>query len=225
MPRRSRTGRTLDVDPVTDEPVERHFTSLKQVRDAATTCERCPLYRDATRMVFGEGPAHAPVVFVGEVPGDQEDLQGRPFVGPAGKLLDRALAEAGIDRRRVYVTNAVKHFKFEMRGKRRLHKKPNAYEIERCNWWLDKELALIGPRLAVALGATAARALFGRVITISRVRGEFIPLPARDGTEGFVTVHPSALLRAPDDATRHREYARFVTDMRAIARHVPDLRA
>jgi DNA polymerase len=131
--------------------------------------------------------------------------------------------EAGIDRKRVYVTNAVKHFKFEPRGKRRLHKKPNAYEIDRCRWWLDREIAVIEPQLAVALGATAARGLLSRAITIARVRGDFIPL--RDGVEGFVTVHPSSLLRAPDEAARAQEYAKFVHDMRLIARHVPAIRA
>lgn len=224
--RRPSRSRSTEADLFADGPLERHLNSLKQVREAAHTCERCPLYRNATQTVFGEGPAHAPLVFVGEQPGDQEDIQGKPFVGPAGKMLDRALDEAGINRKLVYVTNAVKHFKFESaRGKRRLHKKPNAYEIERCNWWLDKELTLIEPKVAVALGATAARALFGRAITISQVRGEFVALPKWHGIEGFVTVHPSSLLRAPDEASRHREYAKFVTDMRAIARHVSEVRA
>jgi uracil-DNA glycosylase len=212
-------------DLFTRGPIERHINSLKAAREAAETCQRCPLYRDATQTVFGEGPAHAPVVFVGEQPGDQEDLLGKPFVGPAGRMFDRALAEAGVNRKRVYVTNAVKHFKFEPRGKRRLHKKPNAYEIERCNWWLDKELRLIEPHLVVALGATAARALFGKVITISRVRGDFLALPDHTETEGFVTVHPSSLLRAPNEESRRREYARFVADMRAIAKHIPEVRA
>jgi uracil-DNA glycosylase family protein len=202
--------------------VEPHPRTLAQLRQAAAGCERCPLYKDATQTVFGEGPADAPVMFVGEQPGDQEDLQGKPFVGPAGRMFDRALAEAGIDRKRVYVTNAVKHFKFEQRGKRRLHKKPNAYEIERCRWWLDREIDLIEPELAVALGTTAARGLFSRPITIARVRGEFLPL--RKGIEGFVTVHPSSLLRAPDEAARAREYQRFVHDMRRIAGHVPEIR-
>src|SRR5262249_41986691 len=175
-----------------------HSHTLAQLRRDSVNCQRCPLYQKATQTVFGEGPIRAPVMFVGEQPGDQEDVEGRPFVGPAGKLLDRALAEAGIDRRRVYDTNAVKHFKFDQRGKRRLHKKPNAHEIERCRWWLDRELGLIRPRLVVALGATAARSLFSRVVTIARVRGEFIKL--RDSIEGFVTVHPSSLLRAPDEA-------------------------
>src|SRR5436190_1143988 len=135
--RHTHHGRT-GPDLFTRGPVERHLNSLKAVRGAAESCQRCPLHAEATQTVFGEGPAHAPVVFVGEQPGDQEDLQGKPFVGPAGKIFDRALEEAGVDRKRVYVTNAVKHFKFEPRGKRRLHQKPNAYEIERCNWWLDK---------------------------------------------------------------------------------------
>src|SRR3954463_11724440 len=212
-------------DLFTRGPVERHLNSLKQVREAAETCERCPLYRNATQTVFGEGPVHAPIVFIGEQPGDQEARRGKPFVGPAGKMFDRALEQAGINRKLVYVTNAVKHFKFEPRGKRRLHKKPNAYEIERCNCWLDKELKLVEPKLAVALGATAGRALLGRVVTISRLRGDFIAMPDRHELEAYVTVHPSSLLRAPDEASRHREYEKFVTDMRAIARHVPEVRA
>src|SRR5947208_2113789 len=152
------------------KPVE-PVRSLDGERLEAVHCKRCPLYRDATQTVFGEGPPDAPVVFVGEQPGDQEDLAGKPFVGPAGQMFDRALGEAGIDRTRVYVTNAVKHFKFEPRGKRRIHQKPNYDEIEACRWWLDKELTLIRPRLTVALGATAARALTDRDTTISRTRG------------------------------------------------------
>jgi DNA polymerase len=202
-----------------------HLDTIAQLREASATCERCPLYKNATQTVFGEGPEHAPVVFVGEQPGDQEDLAGKPFVGPAGKMLDRALTEAGVDRKKVYVTNAVKHFKFEPRGKRRIHSRPNAGEIQRCNWWLDKELSIVAPKLTVALGATAARAVLGRVTTISRVRGDFIGLPDREGMEAFVTVHPSSLLRAPDDETRERAYRRFVADMRAIARHVAAVRA
>ena len=197
--------------------------TLTQLRKAAATCERCQLFENATQTVFGEGPTDAPVVFVGEQPGDQEDLQGKPFVGPAGRMFDRALEEAGIDRKRVYVTNAVKHFKFEPRGKRRLHKKPNAYEIDRCRWWLDREVAVIEPQLAVALGAPAARGLLSRAITIGRVRGEFLKLGG--GIEAFVTVHPSSLLRAPDEAARAQEYAKFVHDMRLIARHIPAIRA
>lgn len=212
----SHTERDLFRKPVEEPRPE----SLRRVRAAAATCERCPLYKDATQTVFGEGAAHAPVIFVGEQPGDREDLQGKPFVGPAGKILDRALEEAGIDRRRVYVTNAVKHFKFEPRGKRRIHQKPSVGEIERCKWWLNKELSLIAPKLAVALGATAARALFGRTTTISNVRGKFLPHPDYAGMEIYATVHPSSLLRAPDEKTREREYKRFVADLKAIAHHV-----
>jgi len=196
--------------------------SLKALRAAEDECTRCPLYKNATQTVFGEGPVHAAVVFVGEQPGDQEDLAGKPFVGPAGQLFDRALEEAGIDRARVYVTNAVKHFKFEPRGKRRIHKKPNNAEIEACNWWLENELHLLKPQLTVALGATAARALTGRDTTISRSRGRLLPL--RDGIEGFITVHPSFLLRLPDAAAKEREYANFVADLKLVAKHLPEIR-
>jgi uracil-DNA glycosylase family protein len=189
--------------------------SLSALRAEAADCRRCPLYRNATQTVFGEGPAKASVMFVGEQPGDQEDLQGRPFVGPAGRLFDKALAEAGIDRRQIYVTNGVKHFKNEPRGKRRLHKKPNTSEIDACRWWLDREFALIKPRLTVAMGATAARAVVGRPVTISKVRGQLLPLA--QGGQAFVTVHPSFLLRMPDPEVRAREYARFVNDLRQIA--------
>jgi uracil-DNA glycosylase family protein len=204
------------------EPDPVPFRSLSDARKVAEDCTRCPLYKSATQTVFGEGPVDAPVVFVGEQPGDQEDLTGKPFVGPAGQLFDRALEEAGIDRKRVYVTNAVKHFKFEPRGKRRIHKKPNNDEIEACRWWLDKELGFVMPRLTVALGATAGRALMGHDVTISRVRGEVIPL--REGLEGFITVHPSFLLRLPDANAKAREYERFVDDLKLIARHVRDIR-
>jgi len=191
---------------------------ISLARDARD-CQRCPLYKLATQTVFGEGPAHAPVMLVGEQPGDQEDQQGRPFVGPAGRILDRALAEAGIDRARVYVTNAVKHFKFEPRGKKRLHKKPNAGEIEACKWWLDQELEVIKPALTVALGATAARALAGRPIAIGTSRGRIMEL--RDRLPGLVTIHPSFLLRMPDPEVKAQEYRRFVQDLRLIAKHVP----
>jgi uracil-DNA glycosylase len=201
---------------------EEELVSLVAARNAAAHCERCPLYKNATQTVFGEGPADAPLVFVGEQPGDQEDLAGKPFVGPAGQMFDRALAEAGIDRSRVYVTNAVKHFKFEPRGKRRIHQKPNNAEIEACRWWLDKELHLIKPRLTVALGATAARALTGRDTTISRARGRLMAL--RDGVEGFITVHPAFLLRLPDEVSKAREYQRFVADLRQVAQHLPEIR-
>ncbi|MGE0524959.1 MAG: UdgX family uracil-DNA binding protein [Variibacter sp.] len=197
--------------------------SLSSLAKQAESCERCPLFANATQTVFGEGPRRAPVVFVGEQPGDREDLEGRPFVGPAGRLFDRALAEAGVDRAQVYVTNAVKHFKFEPRGKRRLHKKPNTSEIDACRWWLDRELALIRPKVTVALGATAAQALMGHAVTIARQRGRLIAL--REGLSGFVTVHPSFLLRLPDAAAKEAEYARFVGDLRKVAAEVPAIRA
>ncbi|MGK9236505.1 UdgX family uracil-DNA binding protein [Inquilinus limosus] len=189
--------------------------SLDAIAAEARGCTRCPLYQAATQTVFGEGPADALVVFVGEQPGDQEDRQGRPFVGPAGRIFDKALAEAGIPRDRTYITNAVKHFKFAPRGKRRLHKSPNAYEIDRCKWWLDRELALIQPRLTVALGATAARALAGRPFPIGQNRGRILAFP--NGLRGLVTVHPSALLRVPDQEARHRAYAEFVKDLVVVA--------
>ena len=193
--------------------------SLAAVKADARDCQRCPLYRLATQTVFGEGSAHAPVVLVGEQPGDQEDLQGRPFVGPAGKILDRALSDAGIDRSRVYVTNAVKHFKFEPRGKKRLHKKPNAGEIAACQWWLDQELDLIKPALTVALGATAARGLAGRPVAIGASRGRLMEL--RPGLQGIVTIHPSFLLRMPDPDIKAQEYKRFIQDLRLIAKYAP----
>lgn len=191
------------------------------VREAAH-CTRCPLFEHATQTVFGEGSAHAPLVFVGEQPGDQEDLAGRPFVGPAGRLFDQALDAAGIDRSKAYVTNAVKHFKFVRRGKRRMHDKPNVAEIEQCRWWLDQELRLIRPAVTVALGATAARALCGRAVVISRARG--LVLEDMEGRPLRVTIHPSALLRLRDQAQRHREFDRFVADLVDIAALVPSVR-
>jgi uracil-DNA glycosylase len=171
-----------------------------------------PPVQGATRAVLGEGPVGAPVAFVGEQPGDQEDLQGRPFVGPAGQLLDRALAEAGLDRPTVYVTNAVKHFKFEQRGKRRIHQKPTAGEVKHYRWWLDQELRLVHPRLVVALGATAVLALAGRPLPIAKSRG-----PADlQGRQGFITVHPSYLLRIPDRHAKEQGYRDFVGDLRSI---------
>jgi DNA polymerase len=178
----------------------------------AKACTRCPLYGPATQTVFGEGPLDASIMFVGEQPGDQEDLAGRPFIGPAGQLFDRALGDAGIDRTTTYVTNAVKHFKFEPRGKRRIHAKPSGPEIDACRWWIEQERALIKPPVTVALGATAARSLFGKTVTIGAMRGK--PHQAMDGGETWVTVHPSFLLRVQD---RHEEeYARFVADLRMI---------
>lgn len=186
------------------------------LRAEAAHCHRCDLFRHATQMVFGEGPVDARLVFVGEQPGDQEDLAGRPFVGPAGQVFDRALAEAGIDRSIAYVTNAVKHFKYELRGKRRLHQRPDTGEIAACRWWVEQELALIRPQLTVALGATAARSLFGRPMTIARERGRLHTLPDGGG-KAIVTVHPSYLLRLPDESARKEEFGRFVADLRIAA--------
>jgi uracil-DNA glycosylase len=183
------------------------------LREEAMGCTRCHLHRHATQTVFGEGPVTASLMFVGEQPGDQEDLAGHPFVGPAGQVFDRALAQAGIDRAETYVTNAVKHFKFEQRGKRRIHAKPDAGEIEACRWWIEQERMLLRPKVTVALGATAARSLFGKVMTISRERGRALRLPD-DGGEAWITVHPSYLLRLPDKAQAEEEYERFVEDLK-----------
>jgi uracil-DNA glycosylase len=180
----------------------------------ARKCTRCELYKFGTQTVFGEGPLDASIMFVGEQPGDQEDIAGRPFIGPAGALFDAALEEAGIDRSTVYVTNAVKHFKFVARGKRRIHNKPDAGEIEACRWWIEHERELIRPPVTVALGATAARSLLGKTVTISRVRGS--PIRAEDGSELWVTVHPSYLLRMPDPARKREERALFVGDLKRI---------
>jgi len=180
----------------------------------ARKCARCDLYKHATQTVFGEGPLDVSIMFVGEQPGDQEDLAGRPFVGPAGQLFDAALEKAGIDRSTVYVTNAVKHFKFVQKGKKRIHNKPDAGEVEACRWWIEHERELIRPAITVALGATAARSLVGKTVTISKVRGE--PLKLADGSECWVTVHPSFLLRIPDEARRHEERALFVRDLKRI---------
>jgi DNA polymerase len=196
------------------EPGGNALAAWNAILEEAKACTRCHLYKPATQTVFGEGPLDAKIMFVGEQPGDQEDLAGRPFVGPAGQLFDRALGEAGVDRSQAYVTNAVKHFKFEARGKRRIHSKPEAPEIEACRWWIEQERVLIKPPVTVALGATAARSLFGRVLTISRVRGEPMELP--DGGEAWVTVHPSFLLRLPDPEKKREEYARFVEDLARI---------
>jgi uracil-DNA glycosylase len=189
--------------------------ALQEALNAAADCRRCQLYEPATQTVFGEGPAHAGVMFVGEQPGDQEDVIGRPFVGPAGQIMDRAMEEAGIDRRTIYITNAVKHFKFTPRGKRRIHQTPEAPEIQACHFWLGVEQVRLRPRLLVAMGGTAARAVLGRAVTITRERGRPIDLP--DGQAVFVTVHPSYLLRVPDEAAKAREYRAFVADLRKIA--------
>jgi len=205
---RERTQLDLELPPA--------INSLFELAKAENECRRCPLYKDATQAVPGEGRKSAHVMLVGEQPGDKEDLAGKPFVGPAGRVLDRALADAGIPRTEVFVTNAVKHFKHEMRGKRRLHKRPNAYEIERCKIWLDTERTIVKPVAIVALGATAARSLLGRAVTISRVRGQILHLT--DGTAAFVTIHPSWLLRIEDEADKEREYKNFVADLRPAAR-------
>jgi len=196
------------------QPAASEITSLAAAREAVGGCRCCPLYEHATQAVFGEGPAGAEVMFVGEQPGDQEDQQGKPFVGPAGQVFDAALAAAGIDRRRVYVTNAVKHFKFTPRGKRRIHAKPNSGEIAACRFWLDLERALVRPKLVVALGATAAHSLMGKAAAISALRGKKLELP--DGAALIVTVHPSYLLRLPDRARASEERARFEADLKAV---------
>jgi uracil-DNA glycosylase family protein len=191
-------------------------TLLKTVAREAASCTLCPLYRNATQTVFGEGAARAPIMLVGEQPGDQEDLAGHPFVGPAGKVLDRAMAEAGLDRKKVYLTNAVKHFKNEPRGKKRLHKRPNRYEVEVCRVWLRQEISLVKPQLILALGVTAAVALAGRPVVLSRERGRVIELA--DGQRGMVTTHPSSILRMPDQKARHAAFAALVKDLKAAAR-------
>jgi DNA polymerase len=207
-----------DGPPVPDLIPDR--PTLKTVREAAADCRACDLYKRGTQTVFGEGPRRAEVMMVGEQPGDAEDLAGHPFVGPAGKLLDRALEEAGIDRRRVYVTNVVKHFKWEPRGKRRIHAKPNSAEITACRPWLETEIALVKPRILVCLGATAAQALLGRAFKVSQQRGRLV---ASD-LAPFVaaTVHPSSILRARGDDARHLEMKRFVADLKQIAAQLSD---
>jgi uracil-DNA glycosylase len=186
-------------------------SSLKEVAAAAKGCTACHLYKRATKTVFGEGPKGAPMMFVGEQPGDYEDVAGKPFVGPAGKIMDRALEEVGIDRKDVYVTNAVKHFKWEPRGKRRIHQKPNSREIAACRPWLEAELRLVKPKLVVCLGATAGQALFGPSFRVTRERGKV--LSSKLAPKVVATVHPSSLLRQPDEESREREYARFVADL------------
>ena len=231
----TRTGTTvpaaeaLDEDPRPPDrlpigpvvlPSERD-PALAAAAEDASACRRCPLGDKATQTVFGEGPAGASLLFIGEQPGDQEDVIGRPFVGPAGQILDRALEAAGIDRRTIYITNAVKHFKFTPRGTRRIHQTPDAPEIQICRFWLDVERVQQRPQLTVLMGATAARAMLGRPVTIGRERGRPFRLP--DGAQGFITVHPSFLLRLPDEASRTREYAAFVADLREASRLVTEI--
>lgn len=188
------------------------------LRDEASACTRCHLYAHATQTVFGEGPVDARMIFVGEQPGDQEDLAGRPFVGPAGQMFDKAIGEAGIDHATVYVTNAVKHFKFERRGKRRIHSKPDVGEIQACRWWYEQERLLVKPEMTVALGATAARQMLGKVVTISATRGRAIELA--EGGLGWVTIHPSFLLRMPDKSRAADEFAAFVEDLKGAAKAI-----
>src|SRR5580704_15630649 len=191
------------------------ITSLCQLAAREESCKRCPLYRDATQAVPGEGPSRAELMLVGEQPGDKEDLAGKPFVGPAGRILNQALQDAGITREQTFVNGAVKHFKHEMRGKRRLHKRPNNYEVERCKIWLDFERRLVRPSTIVALGVTAARSLTGRTVTINKIRGQAMSLA--DGTTLFVTVHPSSLLRIADESDQQKAYRQFVADLKNAA--------
>jgi uracil-DNA glycosylase len=203
------------------DAIGRHLNSLAELRDAVNACRRCSLWRNATQGVPGEGPTRSEMMLVGEQPGDAEDIEGHPFVGPAGAILDRALKEAGIERKTVFVSNAVKHFKFEPRGKRRIHSKPNAGEIEACHWWLGEELKFVKPKLVVALGATAARSVLGHTVTVSSIRG--LPTPFTATAHAWVTIHPSYLLRIQDDAQQRAEYDRFIDDLmgakRWLARH------
>src|SRR5215510_4429136 len=191
-------------------------SELRRVARAAASCTLCPLYRNATQTVFGEGAARATLMLVGEQPGDQEDLAGHPFVGPAGKILDRAMTEAGVDRKKVWLTNAVKHFKNEPRGKKRLHKRPNRYEVEVCRVWLGQEISLVKPQLILALGVTAAVALAGRPVVLSRERGKVIAFS--EGQRGMVTIHPSSILRMPDEKARLAAFAALVKDLKAAVK-------
>jgi uracil-DNA glycosylase len=194
---------------IPDEP------TLDGLREAAAGCTACPLYLNATQTVFGEGLERAQLMLVGEQPGDSEDLTGHPFVGPAGRMLDRCMAEAGIERGQTYVTNAVKHFKWVPRGTRRIHSKPSSMEIATCFPWLEAELAALKPKIVVGLGATAAQALFGKAFRVTRDRGRVVP--SRWAPYALATVHPSSLLRAPDEDARHREIARFIEDLKKVA--------
>ena len=204
------------MSPVTSKVPDQ--LTLPALREAAAGCRACDLYKTGTQTVFGQGAEHAQVMFVGEQPGDREDREGKPFVGPAGRVLDEALEEAGIERRRVYITNAVKHFKWKPQGKRRLHQKPNAAEINACRPWLDGEIATVKPHLLVLLGATAAQALLGRDFRVSVQRGQLMERPALPPM--MATVHPSSILRAPDDETREIEMRAFVQDLKRVAQHL-----
>ena len=202
------------LDSYPPAPVPAHPT-LPKLREAARTCRACDLWKRGTQTVFGEGSPHARVMFVGEQPGDREDVDGKPFVGPAGRMLDRALVEAGIERSEVYVTNVVKHFKYTMRGKRRIHQRPDREEIAACRPWLEAELGQVKPRVLVCLGATAAKALLGPKFKVTQQRGEFVESELAPLATG--TVHPSSVLRAPDEEARHRAYQDFVEDLRIVA--------
>jgi uracil-DNA glycosylase len=209
-------GRTRREQETTAAPLVPNRPTIGKLQQAARGCQACPLWKTGTQTVFGEGSRHAKVIFVGEQPGNDEDLAGKPFVGPAGKLLDKALVEAGIAREDVYVTNTVKHFKWEPKGKRRIHKKPNSREIAACRPWLDAEIAVLKPEVIVCLGATAAQAIIGKDFKVTQRRGELIESPLAKNV--VATVHPSSILRAPDEETRHAEYARFVEDLQKIAK-------
>jgi DNA polymerase len=191
--------------------------SVSALREAAAGCRACDLWKNATQTVFGEGAEGARMMLVGEQPGDREDIEGKPFVGPAGRLLDRALEEAGIDRKRVYVTNAVKHFRWTRRGKRRLHEKPNAQQVRACRPWLEAEIAVVKPHIVVLLGATAAQSVMGATFRVSRQRGEV--MPSSLGVPVLATVHPSSILRATDDASRDAAMASFISDLKVAAGH------
>jgi uracil-DNA glycosylase family protein len=212
------TGVTKRHSPSSTNTRIRPRGTLEELEKAAKDCKACDLWKRATQTVFGEGEQGAKILFVGEQPGNQEDLEGKPFVGPAGKLLDTALVEAGIDRRKVYVTNAVKHFKWEPRGKRRIHKKPNTAEIAACRPWLDAEIGALRPKVIVCLGATAAQTLLGRDFRVTQHRGEFLKSPLASFV--MATVHPSSILRAPDEKTRHDEMKRLIGDFKKISRVV-----
>ena len=218
--RTARRNRKVKV-PLPGEPVPELIPedpTLVGVQAISKGCKACDLYKRGTQTVFGEGPPRAEIMMVGEQPGDAEDVAGHPFVGPAGRLLDKALSDAGIDRSRVYVTNVVKHFKWEPRGKRRIHAKPNAAEIGACRPWLETEIALVKPRVLVCLGATAAQALLGRTFKVTRQRGEFVASPL--APLATATVHPSSILRAPDDESRRREMREFVADLEKVAKRL-----
>jgi DNA polymerase len=212
MPRKSQAASSAAAQYIPPHP------TLEKLRASARSCKACDLWLRGTQTVFGEGARHAKVMFVGEQPGDKEDLEGKPFVGPAGALLDKALIEAGIDRKQTYVTNAVKHFKWELRGKRRIHKKPNSIEISACRAWLDAEIELVKPQVVVCLGATAAQALLGRTFRVTQQRGQLFPF--REDVKIAATAHPSSILRAPDEEARHREMQLFIADLRVVVKFV-----